>query len=364
VLVRDHRFTRRLAIGGLAVAAACAVPGAAAAQGGFPVVSGDPAIVKPGTRLQTLFDRACALTTGPAADRSGDVYVAELSLRPRCRDSRGNQEAGVIYKYDRQSGRTTVWRSPSGQANGMDFDARGRLVIGESADNGAQRVTRTNMRTGKSVILASEFQNRPLNAPNGVSIDEKGRIYFTDPRYEGLEPVEQAVQGVYRIDPDRSVHRIVVNATKPNGVLVSPDQKTLYVANFDVGFLDGPRLTPAEQATIPPVDMALYAYPLRANGTVGPRRTLVNYLPRFGPDGLTADVNGNLYVAVRDADEPGIYVYTPEGREIARIPTGNILPTSAEFGTGDDADLLYVSAGKGLYRIAVNSRGYQLPRAG
>ena len=327
----------------------------------FPPVSGDPSIVRPGSRLQTLFEGGCALTTGPAADRHGDVYFAELSLREVCLDEDGNPEAGVIWRYRSSTGRTRVWRSPSGQANGMDFDASGDLVIGESADNGSQRVTRTDMATGKSVILASMFQGRPLNAPNGVSIDEEGRIYFTDPRYEGLEPVEQAVQGIYRIDPDRSVHRIIVNATKPNGVLVSPDQQTLYVANFDVGFLDGPRLTEEELASIPPVDMTLYAYPLNEDGTVGERRALVEYLPRFGPDGLTADVDGNLYVAVRDADRPGIYVYTPEGEEIARIPTGDILPTAAEFGTGSQAHVLYVTAGPGLYRIRLNSEGYQLP---
>jgi gluconolactonase len=328
----------------------------------FPPVRGDRRIVRAGTSLVTLFEGGCALTTGPAADQRGNVYFAELALRTRCKDEEGNVEAGIIWRYDGSSGRTRVWRSPSGQANGMDFDAEGDLVVAESADNGGQRVTRTNMRTGKSVILAAYYQDRPLNAPNGVSIDERGRIYFTDPRYEGLEPVEQPVQGIYRIDPDRSVHRIIVNATKPNGVLVSPDQRTLYVANFDTGFLDWPRLTDEELASIPPVDMTLYAYPLRADGTVGPRRALVRYLPRFGPDGLTADVDGNIYVAVRDAEFPGIRVYTPEGRELARIPTGDILPTAAEFGTGAESDVLYVTAGKGLYRIRLNSTGYQLPR--
>ncbi len=339
-----------------AVAAAPAVR-----QHDFPPASGDPAIIRPGTRLRTLFEGACALTTGPAADQYGDVYFAELSLRKVCLDEDGNPEAGVIYRYRSDNGRTRVWRSPSGQANGMDFDAEGRLVVAESADNGGQRVTRTDMQTRKSVILANEYDGRPLLAPNGVSIDEEGRIYFTDPRYEGLEPVEQPVQGIYRIDPDRSVHRIIVNASKPNGVLVSPDQQTLYVANFDVGFLDGPRLTEEELATIPPLDMALYAYPLHEDGTVGERETLVDYLPRFGPDGLTADSDGNIYVAVRDTDDPAIVVYQPDGTEIARIPTGDILPTAAEFGTGPDSDLLYVTAGKGLYRIRLNSEGYQLP---
>jgi gluconolactonase len=144
-------------------------------------------------------------------------------------------------------------------------------------------------------------------------------------------------------------------------VLVSPDQRTLYVADFDIGVMDTLRLSKEELASIPPLQMTLWAYALRENGTVGPRRALVNYLPRFGPDGLTADVDGNLYVAVRDTEAPGIRVYSPQGKELARIPTGKLLPTSAEFGTGNDSNLLYITAGKGLYRIRLNSRGYQLP---
>ena len=225
-------------------AAADAGPAPGVPQHDFPEVSGDPSIVRAGTKLQTLFEGGCVLTTGPAADRRGNVYFAELSARNVCKDEDGNVEAGIIWKYDGRNGRTTIWRSPSGQANGMDFDAEGNLVIGESADNGGQRVTKTDMRTGRSVILAAYYEGRKLNAPNGVSIDEQGRIYFTDPRYEGLEPVEQPVQGVYRIDTDGSVHRIIANATKPNGVYVAPDQSTLYVADFDTGFLDGPRLVP------------------------------------------------------------------------------------------------------------------------
>ena len=344
-------------------AAADAGPAPDVPQHDFPEVSGDPNIVRAGTKLQTLFEGGCVLTTGPAADRRGNVYFAELSARNVCKDEDGNVEAGIIWKYDGRSGRTSIWRSPSGQANGMEFDAEGNLVIGESADNGGQRVTKTDMRTGRSVILAGYYEGRKLNAPNGVSIDEQGRIYFTDPRYEGLEPVEQPVQGVYRIDNDGSVHRIIANATKPNGVYVAPDQSTLYVADFDTGFLDGPRLSPEELASIPPLQMTLWAYPLNPDGTVGERRALVNYLPKFGPDGITADSNGNLYVAVRDSDAAGIRVYTPQGQEIARIPTGDILPTAAEFGTGRNSNILFVTAGKGLYRIPLNATGYQLPRS-
>jgi gluconolactonase len=334
---------------------------AAAAEQNFPPPTGDPGIVGPGARLTTVFDGGCVLTSGPAADRNGNVFFTDLTLSTRCRDPQGNPQAGVIYRYNTADGRSTVFRSPSGQANGMDFDANGNLVVTESADYGGRRVTRTDMRTGQSVILAGEYQGRPLNSPNGVSIDERGRVYFTDPRYEGHETIDQPVEGVYRIDRDGSVHRIIVNATKPNGVLVSPDQRTLYVTDFDIGVFDTLRLTPEELASVPPLQMVLWAYPLRPDGTVGERRALVNYLPRFGADGLTADVNGNLYVAVRDTKSPGIRVYDPQGHELARIPTGKLLPTSAEFGTGREANVLYITAGKGLYRIVLNSRGYKLP---
>jgi gluconolactonase len=349
-------------VAGRADTAAPVRAAAPVAQHAFPPPTGDPRIIRAGERLTTVFEGGCVLTSGPAADRRGHVYFTDLTLSTRCQDAQGNPEAGVIWRYDIRRGRTTVFRSPSGQANGMEFDANGDLVVTESADFGGRRVTRTDMRTGKSVILAGLYQGRPLNSPNGVSIDERGRIYFTDPRYDGHETVDQPVEGVYRIDPDGSVHRIIVNATKPNGVLVSPDQRTLYVADFDIGVLDTLRLTAEELASIPPLQMMLWAYPLRPDGTVGPRRALVNYLPRFGPDGLTADVHGNLYVAVRDTEAPGIRVYSPQGRELARIPTGDLLPTAPEFGTGRGANVLYITAGKGLYRIVLNSRGYQLPR--
>jgi gluconolactonase len=325
----------------------------------FPAPTGDPGIIVPGARLTTLFDRACGITSGPAADRAGNVYFTDLTPSNRCRNAQGNPVAGVIYKYRAADGRTTVFRSPSCQANGMVFDADGNLVVAESADYGGRRVTRTDLRTGRSVVLADRYQGRPLNSPNGVSIDARGRIYVTDPRYDGLEPVDQPVEGIYRLDRDGSLHRIIVNATKPNGVLVSPDQRTLYVADFNTGMLDTLRLTPEEVASVPPVLMTLWAYPLHHDGTVGQRRALVDYLPHFGPDGITADVDGNLYVAVRDTAAPGIRVYDPYGRELARISTGRLLPTSAEFGTGREANVLYITAGKGLYRIVVNSRGYE-----
>src|SRR5262249_12827208 len=148
---------------------------------------------------------------------------------------------------------------------------------------------------------------RRLNSPNDITIDEKGRIYFSDPRYLGHEPIDQPVQAVYRIDTDGTLSRIITDAGKPNGVCVSPDQKTLYVVSNDNGHwgIDRfPKDAPARKGL-----MALLAYDLASDGSAKFRKILVNYAPQDGPDGLCADKEGNLYVAVRDETRPGICVY-------------------------------------------------------
>jgi gluconolactonase len=209
------------------------------------------------------------------------------------------------------------------------------------------------------------FEGRPLNSPNDVTIDEKGRIYFSDPRYLGYEPIDQPVMAVYRIDLDGSLHRIITDAGKPNGVCVSPDQKTIYVVSNDNGATGFERLskggaTQADKVSTPlrKGHMALMAYDLAADGSAKFRRVLVDYSPHDGPDGLICDREGNLYVAVRAENRPGICVYSPEGKELAYIKTE--VPTNVGFGRGAESKTLYITAGKGLYRIRLNREGYQL----
>jgi gluconolactonase len=105
--------------------------------------------------------------------------------------------------------------------------------------------------------------------------------------------------------------------------------------------------------------MALLAYDLTPDGSAKFRKVLVDYAPEDGPDGLCADVEGNIYVAVRDEKRPGIYVYSPQGKEVAYIKTE--IPTNVGFGRGDEAATLYITAGKSLYRIRLSKAGYQLP---
>jgi gluconolactonase len=321
----------------------------------------DP-VVPPDAKLEKLFDGGLVLTEGVAVAPDGMVYFSDITFTHVSRDAKAPIEAGHIWKYDPKIGKATVFRSPSGMSNGLKFDADGNLLAAEGADFGGRRLTRTDMMTGKSYIVAGLYDGKPFNAPNDITIDEKGRIYFSDPRYLGHEPIDQPVQAVYRVDTDGSVHRIITDAGKPNGVAVSPDQKSLYVVSNDNGTTGIGRLKSTGNKVDEPLRkglMALLAYDLSAEGTAKFRKVLVDYAPEDGPDGLVCDAEGNLWVAVRAENRPGIVCYSPDGKELGYIKTE--LPTNVGFGRGPDAKTLYITAGKSLYRIQTNREGYQLP---
>jgi len=319
--------------------------------------TGDPSIVPTGAKLELVFGGGSVLTEGVASAPDGTMYFSDITFTYSSKDELGVSEAGHIWKHDPRSGVTSIFRSPSGMSNGIKFDAAGNMIVAEGADFGGRRISRTDMKTGKSYVIAGLHDGRPLNSPNDISIDEKGRIYFSDPRYLGHEPVDQPVEAVYRIDRDGSLHRIIVDAGKPNGVCVSPDQKTLYVVSNDNGNTAIGRTT--NETSFYKGRMALLAYDLHTDGSASFRKVFVDYAPRDGPDGLTADTDGNLYVAVRDETRPGIAVYSPSGKELAYIPTE--IPTNVGFGRGADRNLLYITAGKSLYRIRLKKQGYELP---
>ncbi len=326
-----------------------------------PSRAADP-IVPPDAKLEKVFDGGLVLTEGVAVAPDGMVYFSDITFTHVTKAAKQPVEAGHIWKYDPKTGKTVVFRSPSGMSNGLKFDANGDLLAAEGADFGGRRLTRTDMKTGKTYIVAGLYDNKPFNSPNDITIDEKGRIYFSDPRYLGHEPIDQPVQAVYRVDPDGTVTRIITDAGKPNGVAISPDQKTLYVVSNDNGTTGIGRLKSDGNKTLEPTKkgaMTLMAYDLADDGTAKFRKTLVDYAPEDGPDGLVCDKSGNLYVAVRDEKKPGICVYSPDGKEIGYIKTE--VPTNVGFARGADANVLYITAGKSLYRIKLNAQGYHLP---
>ena len=339
----------------------------AAEDPGFPAPSGNPSILPKGAKLERVFDGGCVLTEGAAAGHDGMIYFSDITFTSQCKDPSGKfLQAGNIWKYDPNTGETTIFRSPSGMSNGLKFDAEGNMIAALGADYGGRMLIKTDMETGKSYILTGLYDGKPYNALNDISIDEQGRIYFTDPRYLGHEPVFQSGFAAYRLDPDGTVTRIATDCGKCNGILVSPDQQRLYIVSNDNGWLDFQRLGQGEQS----VQSAhlLQVYDLAADGSISNRRVLKNYSEDrdpacSGPDGMVADVDNNLYVAERCEHRPGIAVYTPEGEELAFISTGEELPTNVGFGRGEDSNVLYVTSGNSLYRITMAKDGYQLPAA-
>ena len=267
-----------------------------------------------------------AFTEGPTADAEGNVYFSEIF-------------SGRILRFTPGKG-VSVFREKSNRSNGLIFDGRWRLVACEAEP---PRVTRTDMTTGRAEVLADSYEGRPLVAPNDVTMDGMGRLYFTD----------LPGGAVYRIDPDRRVTRLLSAPAiqRPNGIVISPDDRTLYLveANQAEG---GARM--------------IRAYDLAKDGSVGNMRVHYNFYPGRSADGLSIDTRGNIYAAAglnrrRGTSEtldtrPGIHVISPEGRLLHYYPILEDTVTNCAFG-GPDMKTLYVTAGKTLFEIRTDISG-------
>ena len=303
-----------------------------------PVFAGD--IFAPDSRLK--------IESGKGEGGEGPAWHPDLGIL-----TSGN---GNICRLSRD-GKATIYREGAG-TNGLLWDANGNLLACEPK---FRRVTRTDA-TGKVVVLAEKFDGKKFNQPNDITVDSKGRIYFTDPCYGDRSHLEMTdadgkiVEGVYRIDLDGKVTRIIGRELeRPNGILVSADDRFLFVADNNNDKLGDAR--------------KLYRFDLSADGSVDPksRKLLYDWKDGRGPDGLKQDAKGRLYVAgglnkPNPPAEPsktvkgGIYVFEPDGKflEFLAVPTDEV--TNCAFG-GDDLKTLYVTGGGTLYSIRTQTPG-------
>ncbi|MBX6314626.1 MAG: SMP-30/gluconolactonase/LRE family protein [Isosphaeraceae bacterium] len=284
-----------------------------------------PSVWAPGAKLEKLWGEG-TFTEGGALTGDGAILFSDIGDR--------------IMRYDPQTNRVTVFREPSGRANGLIFDPKGRLIAAEGANAGGGRRVSITDPDGTVRTLANRYQGKRFNSPNDVAVDAQGRVYFSDPRYVGDEPRELTHESVYRIDPDGSVHRLETTATKPNGLAVSPDGKTLYVS--DNG----------------PTRRVLLALDLDAQGNASHPRVLHDFGRGRGIDGMTVTTDGRIVAAAGSGEAGGIYVFAPDGKQLAFLPVPEN-PTNVEFG-GPERKTLYITAGKSLYRIETTMTGYHV----
>jgi gluconolactonase len=239
-------------------------------------------------------------------------------------------------------GQTTVFRHNA--SNGLLFDRQGRLVACES---GLRRVTRTE-KDGSITVLADRFEGKRFNTPNDLCMDSKGRIYFTDPRYGPRGDMELKVEGVYRIESPGKVTRVLCDgAERPNGILISPDDRFLYIADNNNNTHGGSR--------------KLLRYTLDSNGDVKPgtRKVIFDWKDGRGPDGMKVDAAGRIYVAAgtnKATDyettrfKAGCYILSPSGRLIDFIPTSPDECCNCAFG-GQGGKTLFITSGGHLWSV-------------
>ena len=290
-----------------------------------------------------------AFTEGPAAAVDGTVYFSDIT---------NNR----IMRFDPAKGETSVFRQPSGRANGLLFDPQGRLLACEGnewGDNdGNRRITRTDLSTGEIEVLTERYDGKRYNAPNDIAVCSNGRIFFTDPCYHDRDRMELDHESVYRIDPDGNVTPVISqpDIERPNGIALGPDEKTLYLI---------------DSCPVVGGNRKIWAFDLSEEGILSNQRVVFDFAPGRGGDGMAVDQQENLYIAAgiarprgphETADvPPGIWIITPEGQIQGRIPIPEDALTNVTFGD-DDLKTLYITAGKTLFRIRVTIPGFVVHR--
>ena len=229
-----------------------------------------------------------------------------------------------------QTGRRSI------SSNGLTLDPSGNLII---CEHGNRRISRLETDGTRSVVVEA-YEGGQLNSPNDAVYSSDGSLYFTDPPY-GLEGLEESpmreldFNGVYRLSPDGELELLVRDQTRPNGIGLSPDETTLYVANSDAA------------------NKVWMAYDIDENGASNARvfYDINDQTEPGAADGLKLDVQGNLFAT----GPGGVWVIAPDGTHLGTIKTGEI---TANVAWGNDGRTLYLTSSSSLYRIRLSTEGH------
>ena len=275
-------------------------------------------------------------TEGPAVDREGNVYFTNIPV-------------SKILKWDPLKNKLSVFRTGSNSANGLRFTMNGELLVCEGQP---ARLTRTNMKTGEDTVLAIQYKGKALQSLNDLDFDSNGRIFFSS-RTSKPDLQKENMRSVYRVDPDGKIHQLLTEPQvhMPNGIVVSPDEKILYLI---------------EAHGKENHNRNILAFDLHEDGSISNRRVLFDFYPGRSGDGMSIDIEGNLYVAAgvhkrRRSSEtldtrPGIHVISPEGKLLAFRETPEDTITNCIFG-GEDLKTLFVTCGSCLLSVRTKIPG-------
>lgn len=289
--------------------------GALVAMLGWPPVSRaeDPSPVAKDAQVVKLAGDF-SFTEGPSADADGNVYFTD-------------QPNDRILVWT-TAGKLETFLQPSGRSNGLYVDRQNTLWACADENN---QLWKIDLKTKEKTVVVKDYNGKLLNGPNDVWVHPQGGAYFTDPFYKRpywkRGPQEQDARGVYHVSPEGKVTRLDADYKQPNGIIGTPDGKTLYVA--DIG------------------DRKTYAYDVAQDGTLANRRLFCN----SGSDGMTIDTEGNVYLTGK-----GVLVFNPQGKQIATINVPEGWTANVCFG-GKDRKTLFITASKGLYAIAMRTAG-------
>jgi gluconolactonase len=281
--------------------------------GGLVAQAAESALLATGAKPQ-LLSREFEFTEGPAADAEGNVYFTD-------------QPNDRIMKWG-TDGKIATFLQPSGRSNGLYFDPSGHLLACADEKNELWSIGPDK----KSAVIFKDYAGKRLNGPNDLWVRPDGALYFSDPYYQRSwwehKSMPQEGQHVYFLSADRKTcKRVTDDLRQPNGLIGTPDGKTLYVADIQAN--------------------KTYAYDIQSDGSLSNKRLFCE----LGSDGMTIDEQGNVYLTGR-----GVSVFDKTGKKIEQIEIPEPWTANVCFG-GKEGKTLFVTASKTLYTVQMQVKG-------